>query len=105
MNSLPPPIRLHLLSAPRLERNGEPVVVDRRKAVALLAYLVLSGRPHLRDALATLSASVYQFQWPQMQALANMVDRTMDVSVTITDGSAYVATAQGECEISVRKLL
>lgn len=58
-----------------------------------------------RSEIETLSASVYQFQWPQMQALANMVDRTMDISVTITDGSAYVATGQGECEVSLQQLL
>lgn len=57
-----------------------------------------------RDEIGALTASIYQFQWPEMQTLAGMVDRTMDISVTITEGSAYVATAQGECEVSVQQL-
>lgn len=34
--------------------GGSPVVVDTRKATALLAYLAVSGEPHRRDALAGL---------------------------------------------------
>lgn len=47
-----------------------------------------------------LTAAVFQFQWPAMQALARQVQRTMDISVTITEESAYVATELGECEVS-----
>ena len=57
-----------------------------------------------RDSLAGLSASIFQFQWNEIQALAKMVDRTMDISITISDNSAYVATEQGECEVSLRLL-
>ena len=57
-----------------------------------------------RDEISTLSASIHQFQWPQIQALARLADRTMDVSVTISDGSAYVAAEQGECEVAVQQL-
>lgn len=45
---------LYLLGSPTLLLDGQTIVVDRRKAVALLAYLVLEPRPHRRDALATL---------------------------------------------------
>jgi predicted ATPase/DNA-binding SARP family transcriptional activator len=34
--------------------DGEPVSTDRRKAVALLAYLAMTGRAHARESLATL---------------------------------------------------
>ena len=54
--------------------------------------------------IAGLSASIFQFQWHEIQALANKVERTMDVSITITDNSAYVATEQGECEVSLQQL-
>lgn len=57
-----------------------------------------------RDSLNGLSASIMQFKWNEIQALANMVERTMDISITISDGSAYVATEQGECEVSLRLL-
>src|SRR5687767_4096716 len=34
--------------------DGAPLVVDTRKATALLAYLAVTGQPHRRDALAAL---------------------------------------------------
>lgn len=46
-----------------------------------------------------LTAAIFQFQWPDMQALARQVQRTMDISVTITEESAYIATESGECEV------
>jgi DNA-binding SARP family transcriptional activator len=49
-----PRITLSLLGTPRLERDGEPIAVDRHKALALLAYLTITDKPHRRDTLATL---------------------------------------------------
>jgi predicted ATPase/DNA-binding SARP family transcriptional activator len=46
--------RVLLLGAPRIEHDGEPIEVDTRKAVALVAYLALTRRRHARDALAGL---------------------------------------------------
>jgi len=45
---------LFLFGAPRLQRGDEPIQVDTRKAIALLAYLAVTGERHSRDALATL---------------------------------------------------
>lgn len=45
---------LLLLGLPRIERAGEPVEVDTRKALALLAYLAVTRQRHGRDVLATL---------------------------------------------------
>ena len=45
---------IQLLGAPRIERDGEAVEVDTRKATALVAYLAVTGRRHTRDALAGL---------------------------------------------------
>lgn len=50
----PDVLAIHLFGAPRIERGGVPVVLDTRKAIALLAYLALSGRAHTRDALCGL---------------------------------------------------
>jgi ABC-type oligopeptide transport system substrate-binding subunit/DNA-binding SARP family transcriptional activator len=47
-------LSLHLLGPPRLDLDGEPLNVGRRKAVALIAYLAVTGHGHTRDALATL---------------------------------------------------
>ena len=47
----------------------------------------------------SLSAAIFQFSWPNIQALTKLVQCTMDISVTITEESAYVATEAGECEV------
>ena len=47
-----------------------------------------------------LKASIFQFQWESVQALAALVQRTMDLSITITGDSAYVVAESGECEVS-----
>lgn len=47
-------LSVHLLGPPGIERNGEPVQVDTRKATALLAYLALTRERHRRDALVNL---------------------------------------------------
>lgn len=49
-----PHLTLHLLGAPAIERDGAPVVMDTRKATALLAYLAVTGRAQGREALAAL---------------------------------------------------
>jgi predicted ATPase/DNA-binding SARP family transcriptional activator len=47
-------LKLAFLGAPQVELDGRPLATDRRKAVALLAYLAETGRPHTRDTLAGL---------------------------------------------------
>ena len=47
-------LKLLLLGPPRLECEKVPVELERRKAVALLAYLAVTSAPQSRDALATL---------------------------------------------------
>ncbi|MEO6318064.1 MAG: AAA family ATPase [Acidimicrobiales bacterium] len=45
---------ISLLGAPRIERDGEAVRFDTRKAIALLAFLAVTGRPQRRETLAVL---------------------------------------------------
>jgi predicted ATPase len=47
-------LSLFLLGSPRLELDGQPVTVDTRKAIALLAFLAVTGEPQRREALAAL---------------------------------------------------
>ena len=47
-------LELFFLGAPRVVLEGAPVTFDTRKAIALLAYLAVTGQPQQRDALATL---------------------------------------------------
>ncbi|MCC7358876.1 MAG: AAA family ATPase [Anaerolineales bacterium] len=56
-----PPLQLFLLGAPRLELAGAAVPLERRKALALLAYLTVTGQAQPRDALAALL-------WPEANA-------------------------------------
>ncbi|MCP3940891.1 MAG: YaeQ family protein [Desulfobacteraceae bacterium] len=51
-----------------------------------------------------LKASVFQFQWKNIQALAQLAKRTMDLSVTISDEVAYISAKNGDCEVSWQTL-
>jgi DNA-binding SARP family transcriptional activator len=49
-----PGLSIALLGPPVVEVDGLPLVVDTRKATALLAYLAIEGHPARRDTLASL---------------------------------------------------
>lgn len=49
-----PQIRLFLLGPLRIERDGKPVSIRRRKAQLLLAYLTQDRAPHSREKIAAL---------------------------------------------------
>lgn len=91
---------------------GEPTVERIKKATrvaeAVRVYCFNNKANTWWDLNATafcaLPAAVFQFQWNEIQKLTKLADRTMDVSVTVTDGSTYVATARGECEVGLRRL-
>lgn len=44
--------------------------------------------------------SVYQFEFSQIQQLTKLVKRTMEISITISEQSSYIASELGECEVS-----
>ncbi len=58
----------------------------------------------IREKLVSTSTSIYQFEWAHIQHIAALAKRTMDTSITITDKPLYVATKQGEGEVSVNYL-
>jgi|GEM_PF-4083275 len=43
---------------------------------------------------------VYQFQWQDMVMLASMVERTIEMAMTITGHSAYITINNGEREMT-----
>lgn len=47
-------LSVRLLGPVRVDVNGAPLAVDTRKAIALLAYIAVAGRPTPRESLATL---------------------------------------------------
>ena len=86
---------------------GEPAV-DRIKKVCRLANEVrvycFNSKADVwwnqtQAKINQLKASVYKFEWENIQALAALVQRTMDISISLTGDSAYVATELGECEV------
>ncbi|MBC8163606.1 MAG: hypothetical protein H7Z42_20560, partial [Roseiflexaceae bacterium] len=42
-------LKILLLGSPRIERDNAQIDVDTRKAIALLAYLIMTGQRHSRD--------------------------------------------------------
>ena len=87
---------------------GEPAVERIKKATRLspaVRVYSFNSKSDIwweqgRTGFNPLPASVFQLQWKDVQALAALVQRTMDLSITITGDSAYVAAAAGECEVS-----
>ncbi len=53
-------LSVRLLGSPEIELEGKPIVVDTRKAIALLAYLAVTRQQHRRDSLAALF-------WPESE--------------------------------------
>jgi len=49
---------------------------------------------------ADLPVSVCQIRWDSAQALARLVERTMELSLTISEETAYFSSGQGDCEVS-----
>lgn len=47
-------LKLFLLGSPLIEYDGKPIDINRRKAVALLIYLAVTGDAHTRDGLGTM---------------------------------------------------
>jgi uncharacterized protein YaeQ len=87
---------------------GEPSV-DRIKKAARLSNEVKvysfnsksvvwwkQGQPKF----ALLNASFFRFDPMHVKDFAALVERRMDISITITGNSAYIATTMGECEVT-----
>ena len=87
---------------------GEPSVDRITKAARLARRVVVYSFNSKSEVwwaqnqakLWRVNASIYRFDANQVQSLAALLDRTMDLSITITGDSAYFATQNGECEVS-----
>ena len=86
---------------------GEPSVervkkaCNRARAVSVYSFNTKSDVwwSQGQSKFSRLNASVYRFPWDRIEALASLVQRTMDLSVTITGDSAYIAGDLGEVEV------
>src|SRR5512146_897400 len=94
-------LTIRLFGSPEIELAGRPVETDRRKAVALLAYLAVTGVPQSRDALAALfwpdfdSSRAYAYLrrtlWELGQALGDgVVAAERDLVRLATQADAWI---------------
>jgi len=75
-------LKLYTLGAPQIEVDGRPIQIERRKALALLIYLAVTGQSHTREALAT-------FFWPdydQSRAYANLRRTLWELNQALGEG-------------------
>lgn len=83
-------LRLCFLGAAHISLDGQAAGTDRRKAVALLAYLAVTAVPHNREALAA------RF-WPeadQSRALAYLRRTLWEINQMIGEGRLLVERDQ-----------
>lgn len=88
---------------------GEPAF-DRIKKASRLAKAVsvysfnsksdVWWRQGEADFAKLKNLTVYQFPFDQVQQLAKLVKRTMEVSITLSGETSYIASDLGECEIT-----
>ena len=53
-----------------------------------------------RSKFAILNVSIFRFDSQSVKTFSALVERTMDLSITITGDSAFIATGSGECEVA-----
>lgn len=92
-----PGLRVYLLGTPRLERDGTPLAPDTRKALALAAYLAVTGQPQRRESLAAL----FWPDYPQARAFANLrrtlwsLNKALQSDAWFPADEQIIALAQG----------
>jgi DNA-binding SARP family transcriptional activator/tetratricopeptide (TPR) repeat protein len=81
-------LELHLFGPPRVRLGGSDVRFDTRKAIALLAFLGVTGREHSRDSLAALL-------WPELERARARATLRRTLSVATAVGPAMEVLASG----------
>lgn len=87
---------------------GEPNFDRMKKACRLAKQTVVYSFNSKSDVwwnqskaqFSALPIQVHQFKWHEIQALARCISRTMDMSISISDESVFVALAQDQFEIN-----
>lgn len=100
-----PKLFLYLFGAPRIEVDDQPVTVGHSRAVALLAYLALTNRPHTRESLAT-------FLWPnhdpasgrgELRRMLWALNKALGKGWLVTDRQTIVLPSRAEVWIDVNR--
>ncbi|MCP4159062.1 MAG: YaeQ family protein [Deltaproteobacteria bacterium] len=87
---------------------GEPAVDKIKKATRLSKSVKIysfNSKSEIwwtqrQDDISNLKVSVFQFQWESIETFAKLVNRTMDLSITISEETAYISAENGDCEVS-----
>jgi DNA-binding SARP family transcriptional activator len=88
-----PRLSVFLLGPPRVELAGSAIDLSRRKAMALVAYLLVTHQPHSREALAALL-------WPEAdQSRAFAYLRTTLWTLNAALGDEWIAAERDAVEI------
>jgi predicted ATPase/DNA-binding SARP family transcriptional activator len=77
-----PQLALHFLGTPQLFLDNSPLPVERRKAIALLAYLAVNRFMHSRETLSALLWPEYE----QSKAFTNLRHTLWEIQQTIGEG-------------------
>lgn len=100
-------LRIYLLGPLRIERDGAPLVLPRRKVELLLAYLLLHPEPQTRDHLATLfwgDSSDAQARHSLRTALAT-VRKAIAADLLLTDREQVQRNPDFPCWVDLHDLL
>lgn len=76
---MPPNLALHLLGTPQIYLNNDLTTFQRRKSLALLAYLAIERGQHQRDLLSSLLWPDYE----QSKAFANLRQALWEIQKSI----------------------
>ena len=73
-------LALYVLGTPRIELDGEVILLSHHKALALLAYLAVTGQPHTRQALAALFWPDYDpaTAWGEVRRMIWVLNKSLD---------------------------
>lgn len=92
-------LSIRLFGSPQISRASQPIILQRRKDLALLVYLAVTAQPHRRDTLAALLWE----QQDQEEARSNL-RRSLSRLRSIL-GEKVLLTAQDEVRINPEVLI
>lgn len=91
-------LRVFLFGKPRIEYQGTPLNISRRKSLALFVYLVLNPQPHSREYLASLFWSEHDSSRARAglrRALVDLNQTPLRAWIDNTSKSLGLATTDG----------
>lgn len=101
------PLRFYLFGPPRIEHDQKAVEIQRRKALAIFTYLVVTQQVHSRDTIATL----FWQDHDQTGARANLrreisrIKQTLGENVLLLDGDTLSLNSAFDLWVDLREYL